>query len=812
MIKTSKMHHQKYIRAIFVVCVGCMFIFLSGIVTLSSANEKAVFKISQIRHLNAPKIRSDLLSLRNRHRSLKPSSKEKKMGPGLKQYIPRKGPGKALYQKEPGVVDEKNMVRLILKTSDMTDDFSYRLSLYGARILKKQSGLVIAEVPVSKAEEMITEVEEIEYARKPFTFFPLGEVSEGVHLTETDVFHNNDFIGSGVKVAVIDVGFKGLSEAHLNGDIPYNVKTHDYTGMGLETKYFHGTACAEIIHDMAPNAELHLLKIYDEVDEYNAHDYCLDNGIEIISLSIGTFGTGPGDGTGPLDEAYDELRQNGILTVSSAGNKAVHDRGDVSIGGHWKGAFHDSDNDDIHEFIPWDLDSFFNIITAYPDQDDDGNPLTNEVTVLMRWNDWPNADVDYDMFLYEIDDESGEISAEPIAYSNAIQDGSQEPVEIIVEDIPDSEDYLHYYALMIQKPSEEPSGIELELYLGGRSYFITFYPYSSPIATSSSSITEPADAQSVFAVGAIDYLDWLTGPQEGFSSQGPTNAWAGSSAHIKPDIMGPDGVSGYSYGDSSFFGTSAATPHVSGAAALISEADPGLTPDELQSVIESSAIDMGPAGKDNQYGWGRMNMIFPIPNNYPDPDQDDDGMPDQWETARGLNPALDDTLDDPDNDGYANLDEFQAGTDPKDADSDDDGISDGDEDANNNQIQDPGETHALKADTDGDGILDGTESGITVLVEAPIPFLGTDANIFVPDADPASVTDPLNTDTDNDGISDGDEDINHNGSVDSGESDPNDPLSPNTGANPAENNNIGGDGGGSSGGCFISTTALDSLM
>jgi hypothetical protein len=38
-------------------------------------------------------------------------------------------------------------------------------------------------------------------------------------------------------------------------------------------------------------------------------------------------------------------------------------------------------------------------------------------------------------------------------------------------------------------------------------------------------------------------------------------------------------------------------------------------------------------------------------------------------------------------------------------------------------------------------------------------------------------------DSDGDGISDEDEDIKHNGSVDSGESDPNDPLSPNTGSN-----------------------------
>jgi hypothetical protein len=212
---------------------------------------------------------------------------------------------------------------------------------------------------------------------------------------------------------------------------------------------------------------------------------------------------------------------------------------------------------------------------------------------------------------------------------------------------------------------------------------------------------------------------------------------------------------------------------------------------------------MGITGKDNLYGWGRMDMTFPILNNNPDPDLDDDGMPDHWEITHGLNTALDDTSEDPDNDDYTNLDEFQAGTNPNDADSDDDGISDGDEDANANQIQDSGETHALKGDTDGDGIQDGTELGMTQLVVAPSPLLGTDVNIFIPDADPATTTDPLDADTDDDGISDGDEDMNHNGYVDPGESDPNNALPSDSGSGQTVDS-----GGGGGGGCFIATTVF----
>lgn len=53
----------------------------------------------------------------------------------------------------------------------------------------------------------------------------------------------------------------------------------------------------------------------------------------------------------------------------------------------------------------------------------------------------------------------------------------------------------------------------------------------------------------------------------------------------------------------------------------------------------------------------------------PPEDADMDGLPDAWESRLGLNPSINDAEDDPDNDGFTNLDEYLCNTDPIDADS-----------------------------------------------------------------------------------------------------------------------------------------------
>lgn len=158
-----------------------------------------------------------------------------------------------------------------------------------------------------------------------------------------------------------------------------------------------------------------------------------------------------------------------------------------------------------------------------------------------------------------------------------------------------------------------------------------------------------------------------------------------------------------------------------------------------------------------------------------DPDSDDDNLLDGTEDANHNGKIEGDTH----NYGTWDDDETWTETDPNDDDTDDDGLIDGwgsGEDTNQNGQYDEGtETNPFNRDTDGDGLSDGLELGL-------VNPEGSDTDpSWQPDLDPGSTTDPLNPDSDGDGINDGDEDINHNGRVDPGETDPN---APNAGSCP----------------------------
>ena len=133
-----------------------------------------------------------------------------------------------------------------------------------------------------------------------------------------------------------------------------------------------------------------------------------------------------------------------------------------------------------------------------------------------------------------------------------------------------------------------------------------------------STITKPKNINTndvnVMCTGAIDgsaYIGGNTNPIASFSSRGPSLCGGTGSLLIKPEVSAP-GVdvrsSGSATGYTVLSGTSMASPHVAGAVALLKQFAPNLTGKQILEALYNTAIDLGTAGEDNNYGRGLIDV------------------------------------------------------------------------------------------------------------------------------------------------------------------------------------------------------------
>jgi subtilisin family serine protease len=137
------------------------------------------------------------------------------------------------------------------------------------------------------------------------------------------------------------------------------------------------------------------------------------------------------------------------------------------------------------------------------------------------------------------------------------------------------------------------------------------------------SVGNPASYPESLAVGAIDDKN-VVAP---FSGRGPVT-WddedgtgpAAGTTFIKPDIAAPGvGItSTVGSGYLTYSGTSMAAPHVAGVAALIHQANAGLTAQQIVDTLKATAADLGPAGPDPSYGTGRLDALKAVQSILPD--------------------------------------------------------------------------------------------------------------------------------------------------------------------------------------------------
>lgn len=123
--------------------------------------------------------------------------------------------------------------------------------------------------------------------------------------------------------------------------------------------------------------------------------------------------------------------------------------------------------------------------------------------------------------------------------------------------------------------------------------------------TASSTVEYPASDTDVIAVGGID----RNGDHAAISVSGP-----------EIDVVAP-AVDIYSTGINGGYrvgtGTSDATAIVAGAAALIRSRYPNLPAQEVAHRLTATAIDKGPPGRDDEYGYGVIDLVAALTADVP---------------------------------------------------------------------------------------------------------------------------------------------------------------------------------------------------
>ncbi len=408
--------------------------------------------------------------------------------------------------------------------------------------------------------------------RRAPTLWEAGVVSEGVIGSDVEEWHRGGWFGQGLKIAVLDSSFSGYKDL-LGIELPETVTTRSFDSAGLEQgDNRHGTAVAEIVHDVAPEAELLLVNAgpgrFGE-----AVDYLIAEDVDVVNLSAG-WAIGPFDGTAQQDVIVNRAIDAGIVWVNAAGNEA--DR-------HFSGTYQDANTDGWAE------------LSGTVIIDDFVVPPGGEFEVILNWTG-PVADLD--LCLWDLD----RILTLPPA--------EQVPEECseIVQWLPwhqqlEAIDWVNtfseerWYGFSVAgDPLDPPSGTPYDVFADG--------VFDLSLQVPESSLLVPNATERVISVGAVPWFD--TSVIEDFSSRGPT-----ADGRVKPDLVAPDRVSTASFPDP-FGGTSSASPFVAGLVALYLNMYPTATPVDVRRElgIKAQALPIG-SGKNSTFGWGLAELGDP---------------------------------------------------------------------------------------------------------------------------------------------------------------------------------------------------------
>ena len=525
---------------------------------------------------------------------------------GLLEDDPKLGGLEETAPEEPVRFDPSGAVQVYVHTTVTGEGERAALeeSGVGIELFDEEEGIVQGWMPLSSLEsvaglEFVRRISAPDYA-VPRT----GTVnSQGDRISRAGVLRGiSGLSGAGVKVGVISDGVDSRADAVATGDLPGELDIDpERSGTGDE-----GTALLEIVHDLAPGARLAFsgpgtsLEMVESI-RWLADEAFGGTGSDIIVDDLGFFAE-PYFEDGIVARAAQEAAAGGAVFVSSAGNSAKwHYDGIFAAGTGNYSAYHD--------FAAGGGDTALGITVR-----------KGASVIILQWNDqFGNSGNDYDLYVCHRG-----FQPTPYNTNNGIclvsggpQDGDDDPIEGVFIPLTDPNDQRTFAMDVFIHAYDNTANT------GGRLKLFVLRGSVNEHGGAEGSIFGHPGVPDVIAVGAVDASDPLNDDIESFSSQGPAQVYFPTEvSRAKPDVVSIDGVAITGAGGFSnpFFGTSAASPHVAGIAALLLEADRKVHPGShrqaaakrISQHLKDTAVDLGDADFDNVFGAGRADALAAV--------------------------------------------------------------------------------------------------------------------------------------------------------------------------------------------------------
>jgi len=445
--------------------------------------------------------------------------------------------------------------------------------------------------------------------------------------SQGDVTHRANMVrslfgvrGAGVKIGVLSDGVDTLASRQASGDLSTVTILPGQAGSGDE-----GTAMLELVHDLAPDADLYFASGFESIERFAQNILALRAaGCDIIIDDIGYFVESPfqkgqsltvtaSTNGGIVTEAVNNVAASGALYFSSSSNDGNFTSG---TSGTWEGNFASAGavaapipgSGTVHDFDSGAGTQGYNEVTTSSDP------------VNLFWSDPLGASSnDYDLFLL---DSSG---TTVIDASTNVQSGTQDPYEIVRNAITNNR------IVVVKRTGAANRFLHLDISRGtlgfatpGSTRGHAAAPHSNAFGVAATPVLTP------FGSTANGPFPGAFGPSnevENFSSDGPRqffynadsspitpgNVLAGGGQTMnKPDITAADGTSTAAPGFDPFYGTSAAAPHAGAIAALVKSANNALTAAQIRNLLVTTAIDIHSAGVDRNSGAGILDAFAAV--------------------------------------------------------------------------------------------------------------------------------------------------------------------------------------------------------